>query len=171
MKIRLMHSVYEENLYHAFQVGFYYDEDHSQDTWSDAKLIVGGNYEQDIIKLLTPLESFKTYKGKSFLSIPNIHPTIKAKFIRYMVEQHSHRDIEFRIVFNDDSVLNECRLMVAEGLIDKDNLIIFFIDSDDDCFEITCDKKGELSEWPKEFFDLQHNQIIEIITLRQEEGK
>lgn len=64
---------------------------------------------------------------------------------------------------HSESMFTRLRLRVKQGVIDKNRVHIYWFEKDMNFQEIKIDKNGELDYWPKNFFDQQYNDLMELI--------
>ncbi len=71
---------------------------------------------------------------------------------------------------HSDHIINSIRVAVNEGLIDKNDVNLSYFtkvttkeEQYTEIAEIKVDKRGELSEYPKDFLDEWNNQLLKLV--------
>lgn len=111
-------------------------------------------------------------KKRSVIFIENpeahLHPQAQAKLME-MICEYATKGIQFMIETHSEHIVNSARLfgLQAEKPIKNDNISIHFFDEHFNVYEIKIEKNGLIKNWPSGFFDLEKQQLMEILRLSQ----
>lgn len=105
-----------------------------------------------------------------------LHPKLQVEFIETLLRdvyvndkfsKHFYKDDIIFIITNSDHIINRCRVAKKESEIENLEIQFFpFYEPDAKAkhfIEIKVDKKGELSEYPKDFMEEWGNQLFKLI--------
>ncbi len=87
----------------------------------------------------------------------HIHPRGQS-YLGRLIALTAQSGVQVIVETHSDHVINGMRIMPRLGLVDSENISIYQVFSGEEHSEvekITVDSQGELSEWPKDFFDQQ----------------
>ena len=70
-----------------------------------------------------------------------------------------------RVIVANESVVNEVRCLVKEGLYNYEDVQFFFTNSDDESFVILINEHGRLDRWWPGFCDVFDNHLNRLIDL------
>jgi predicted ATPase len=123
---------------------------------SSSLLDVGFGISQFLPIIVTDLQL--PHKSTLFLSQPEIHlhPSVQADFSNYIVDQVNEKEKRYIIETHSEYILNRIRLLLIEGKIKEDNVKIYHFINDKEgtkIYEIKINKKGQILNAPKDFFD------------------
>ena len=96
----------------------------------------------------------------------HLHPLAQARLME-MLSKVAMNGIQVNIETHSDHVLNSIRLycLKEELEIKNKNVSIYFFDEAFNVFSLEMDSNGQIANWPKGFFDLQEQQLMEILKL------
>lgn len=99
----------------------------------------------------------------------HIHPRGQAELGK-LIGLAAESGAQIFIETHSDHILNGIRVAVKKGLIQKENVGIFYFEKENldneqysKISNIKIDKNGELSEYPKDFLDEWNSQLLELI--------
>lgn len=105
-----------------------------------------------------------------------LHPKLHVKFVEDLLRdsyvnekfsKHFYQDDTIFIITNSDHIINRCRVAKKEKEINELEIQFFPFDKNDykgkNYIEIKTDKKGALSEYPKDFMDEWRNQLLKLL--------
>lgn len=98
----------------------------------------------------------------------HLHPKAQANLME-MICEFATKGIQFMIETHSEHIVNSARLfsLQEEKPITNDNISIHFFDEYFNVFEIKIEKNGLIRNWPTGFFDLEKQQLMEILQLSQ----
>ena len=98
----------------------------------------------------------------------HLHPKAQAKLME-MICEYTTKEIQFMIETHSEHIVNSARLysLQPEKTIINDNISVHFFDEDFNVSEIKIEKNGLIKNWPSGFFDLERQQLMEILQLSQ----
>jgi predicted ATPase len=111
----------------------------------------------------------------SYLVIENpeahLHPSAQSKIGRFLAMVAS-AGVNVIVETHSDHVLNGIQISVVKGEISYENVVVNFFSQKDDenqphIDSISINKMGELSMWPKGFFDQTQRDFAELFKLRK----
>ena len=114
-------------------------------------------------------------KKGSFMIVENpeahLHPAAQSKIGRFLAIV-ANAGVNVIIETHSDHVINGIQVSCAKNEIDHGNVIINFFSQNNNSLQpeiesITINKKGELSNWPKGFFDQTQIDFAELFNLRK----
>ncbi len=85
------------------------------------------------------------------------HPTVQVEKMKELLLI----DKNYLIISNSDHVINIIRVMVKEKYISSTDVIIYHINDEIDKIEI--DRKGELSEYPRNFLNVWSDLLLKLL--------
>ena len=96
----------------------------------------------------------------------HLHPLAQARLMELLAKV-AMNDIQVNIETHSDHILNSVRLycLKEEMTIKNNNVSIYFFDEEFNVFALEMDANGQIPKWPKGFFDLQEQQLMEILKL------
>ncbi len=112
-----------------------------------------------------------TMKKDSVLIIENpeahLHPFSQSRMGRFLAHV-SEMGVQVIIETHSDHIINGCRLQLASDMESDSAKIIFFFREEKDYIheDIFLDKNGELSDWPRKFFDQNQHDLKELLQLK-----
>ena len=96
----------------------------------------------------------------------HLHPGAQSRLARFLIQNAVKRGFQLIIESHSDHVVNGMRIAAKEGEINSSNCLIDYFYSEDGAIEvrqITCDKKGTLSDYPDDFLDEWTRQLLKLI--------
>ncbi|GIM54037.1 DUF3696 domain-containing protein [Capnocytophaga cynodegmi] len=112
-------------------------------------------------------------KKDRFVIIENpeahLHPSAQSK-MGYFLGVMANSGLRIIIETHSDHIINGVQIAVVKKKINHDKVIINYFEKDTDQLKInpiSTNDKGELSEWPKGFFDQTQIDFSELIKLRK----
>lgn len=98
----------------------------------------------------------------------HLHPKAQAKLME-MICEFAAKGIQFMIETHSEHIVNSARLysLQTDKPITNDNISIHFFDDYFNVYEIKIEKNGLIKNWPSGFFDLEKQQLMEILKLSQ----
>jgi predicted ATPase len=98
----------------------------------------------------------------------HLHPKAQANLME-MICEYAMKGIQFMIETHSEHIVNSARLFSLQNdkLINNDNISIHFFDEHFNVYEIKIEKNGLIKNWPAGFFDLEKQQLMEILQLSQ----
>ena len=108
--------------------------------------------------------------GVIFIENPeaHLHPKAQANLME-MICEFATKGIQFMIETHSEHIVNSARLysLQEEKPITNENISIHFFDEHFNVYEIKIEKNGLIRNWPTGFFDLEKQQLMEILQLSQ----
>ncbi len=114
-------------------------------------------------------------KKGSFMIVENpeahLHPAAQSKIGRFLAIV-ANAGVNVIIETHSDHVINGIQVACAKNEIEHNSVIIDFFSQNDNSIQpeiesITINRKGELSNWPKGFFDQTQIDFAELFNLRK----
>lgn len=112
-------------------------------------------------------------KKDRFIIVENpeahLHPSAQSK-IGYFLGIMANSGLRIIIETHSDHIINGVQIAVAKKKINYDKVVINYFEKDTEqpkVISISTNAKGELSEWPKGFFDQTQIDFSELIKLRK----
>lgn len=98
----------------------------------------------------------------------HLHPKAQANLME-MICEYAAKGIQFMIETHSEHIVNSARLyaLQTDKPITNDNISIHFFDEYFNVYEIKIEKNGLIKNWPSGFFDLEKQQLMEILQLSQ----
>lgn len=98
----------------------------------------------------------------------HLHPKAQANLME-MICEYATSGIQFMIETHSEHIVNSARLfgLQTDKPITNDNISIHFFDEHFNVYEIKIEKNGLIRNWPAGFFDLEKQQLMEILRLSQ----
>ena len=98
----------------------------------------------------------------------HLHPKAQANLME-MICEYATKGIQFMIETHSEHIVNSARLfsLQSDKPIINDNISIHFFDEHFNVYEIKIEKNGLIKNWPAGFFDLEKQQLMEILQLSQ----
>ena len=98
----------------------------------------------------------------------HLHPGAQSRIMEFLIEQSISRDLQLIIETHSDHVVNGMRISIKKGkLKPTDSIIQHFAYADKGIAPvitcITCDSKGNLSDYPEDFQDEWTAQMLELV--------
>lgn len=98
----------------------------------------------------------------------HLHPRAQSRIMEFLVEQALKKNLQLIIETHSDHVVNGMRISMKKGVIrPTDGIIQHFAyengNVDPAITEISCDKEGNLSEYPDDFMDEWTAQMMELV--------
>ena len=108
-------------------------------------------------------------KGSLFVENPeaHLHPKAQSRLMEMLCKELGHNDVQVFIETHSEHIINSVRvnaLREACPMLFSD-VSIYFFDKDYTCVEIQMDSDGQITNWPKGFFDQQELDLSEILKL------
>lgn len=108
----------------------------------------------------------------------HLHPSAQSKIGQFLAVI-AQSGVNVIVETHSDHVINGMQLATAKHIISKEYVSINFFGKDESrkenrqplISEITINEKGELSRWPKGFFDQTQMDYIELLDLRRRDEK
>lgn len=109
-------------------------------------------------------------KGKTaFVEYPEtgLHPAEQTGMMTCLTHHANDNIDQLFILTHSDHVLNALRVLIAEGKVDRYDVVITWLQCVNKLkynrVTIEIDNRGEFSEYPKDFFDEYNNQLMKLI--------
>ncbi len=98
----------------------------------------------------------------------HLHPKAQANLME-MICEYAAKGIQFMIETHSEHIVNSARLFAlqTDKPITNDNISIHFFDEHFNVYEIKIEKNGLIKNWPSGFFDLEKQQLMQILQLSQ----
>lgn len=122
-------------------------------------------------------------KPNAFMIIENpeahLHPSAQSKIGEFLAIIAAS-GVNVIVETHSDHVINGIQIATAKGKISKDSITINYLNKTSDVSgrntqpevsELTINEKGELSHWPKGFFDQTQIDFVELLRLRRQYEK
>lgn len=98
----------------------------------------------------------------------HLHPRAQSRIMEFLIDQSKRKDLQLIIETHSDHVVNGMRISMKKGLLNTDESIVqHFAYTDQKSSPvitcITCDAKGNLSDYPEDFQDEWTAQMLELI--------
>lgn len=98
----------------------------------------------------------------------HLHPGAQSRIMEFLIEQSTTRDLQLIIETHSDHVVNGMRISMKKGtLMPSDSIIQHFAYTENGIApvitRITCDSKGNLSDYPVDFQDEWTAQMLELV--------
>lgn len=96
----------------------------------------------------------------------HLHPLAQARLMELLSILAMH-GVQVNIETHSEHILNSIRLycLQDEKEIANKNVSIYFFSEDFQVYPLDIDDKGQIANWPRGFFDLQEQQLMEILKL------
>lgn len=85
----------------------------------------------------------------------DLHPSIQANFANYLVKQIKNRNKQYIIETHSEYLLNRIRLLIATGLLNEDDVNVYYFENDGNkstTTQVYFKKNGEIVDAPDNFF-------------------
>ncbi len=107
-------------------------------------------------------------KEGSLLIVENpeahLHPSAQSRIMNFLIKISKEKNLQLMIETHSDHVVNGMRIAIKKSVIDADDAhILHFSDSENIVSVITCNKEGELSEYPEDFMDEWTSQLLDLV--------
>ena len=98
----------------------------------------------------------------------HLHPGAQSRIMEFLIEQSIKRDLQLIIETHSDHVVNGMRISMKKGVLKPaDSIIQHFAYMENgtapEITRITCDSKGNLSDYPEDFQDEWTAQMLELV--------
>lgn len=98
----------------------------------------------------------------------HLHPRAQSRIMEFLIEQSKVKDLQLIIETHSDHVVNGMRISMKRGLLEPaDSIIQHFAYTENgfvpEITRITCDSKGNLSDYPEDFQDEWTAQMLELV--------
>ena len=98
----------------------------------------------------------------------HLHPGAQSRIMEFLIEQSTQRDLQLIIETHSDHVVNGMRISMKRGVLKPaDGIIQHFAYTENGLApkitRITCDSKGNLSDYPEDFQDEWTAQMLELV--------
>lgn len=98
----------------------------------------------------------------------HLHPGAQSRIMEFLIEQSIKRDLQLIIETHSDHVVNGMRISMKKGVLKPaDSIIQHFAYMENgtapEITRITCDSKGNLSDYPEDFQDEWTVQMLELV--------
>lgn len=98
----------------------------------------------------------------------HLHPGAQSRIMEFLIEQSINRNLQLIIETHSDHVVNGMRISMKKGVLKpSDSVIQHFAYTENglapEITRITCDSKGNLSDYPDDFQDEWTMQMLELI--------
>lgn len=98
----------------------------------------------------------------------HLHPRAQSRIMEFLIDQSIRKDLQLIIETHSDHVVNGMRISMKKGLLNTDESIVQHFAYTDQISSpvitrITCDAKGNLSDYPEDFQDEWTAQMMELI--------
>lgn len=98
----------------------------------------------------------------------HLHPRAQSRIMEFLIEQSIQRDLQLIIETHSDHVVNGMRISMKRGVLKPaDGIIQHFAYTENglvpEITRITCDSKGNLSDYPDDFQDEWTAQMLELV--------
>lgn len=98
----------------------------------------------------------------------HLHPGAQSRIMEFLIEQSIARDLQLIIETHSDHVVNGMRISMKKGVLKPaDSIIQHFAYTENgtapEITRITCDSKGNLSDYPEDFQDEWTAQMLELV--------
>lgn len=107
--------------------------------------------------------------GSLFIENPeaHLHPKAQSRLMEMLCQELSGKNVQIFIETHSEHIINGVRLNALRTTcpMKNDDVRMYFFDKDYSCFDITMDSDGQMSNWPKGFFDQQEVDLSEILKL------
>ena len=108
-------------------------------------------------------------RGSLFIENPeaHLHPKAQSRLMEMLCCELGHGDVQIFIETHSEHIINSVRVnaLREKCLMQCDDVSVYFFDKDFSCVEIHLDSDGQISNWPKGFFDQQELDLSEILKL------
>ncbi len=160
----------------------YDDKTHSarievQNSYSKGNPIVPTNTGFGISYVLPIIVSGLIAKKNRLLIVENpeahLHPSAQSKMGEFL-SIIANSGVKVIVETHSDHILNGIQLACAKNKIDNNKVTINYFDKVDDSIQpqinsISINQRGELSDWPKGFFDQSQKDFSELFKIRRNE--
>ena len=98
----------------------------------------------------------------------HLHPSAQSRILEFLVQQALDKDLQLIIETHSDHVVNGLRISMKKGVLQSEDGIIQHFSCDNETItpvitEITCDKNGNLSDYPSDFMDEWTAQMMQLV--------
>ena len=108
-------------------------------------------------------------KGSLFIENPeaHLHPKAQSRLMEMLCTEMGSKNVQIFIETHSEHIINGIRLnaLKPECHIHNSDVSLFFFDRDYSCIDITMDSDGQMSSWPRGFFDQQEVDLTEILKM------
>ena len=96
----------------------------------------------------------------------HLHPLAQARLME-LLTRLAMTEVQVHIETHSEHIINSTRLycLQEDKNITQKNISIYFFDELFKVHELKIDNKGQIPEWPAGFFDLQEQQLMQILQL------
>ncbi|WP_099290753.1 MULTISPECIES: DUF3696 domain-containing protein [unclassified Butyricimonas] len=96
----------------------------------------------------------------------HLHPSAQARLME-LLSLLAMNGVQVNIETHSEHILNSVRLycLQEEKSVTQDHVSIYFFDEEFRVYPLNIDSNGQIANWPKGFFDLQEQQLLEILQL------
>jgi len=96
-----------------------------------------------------------------------LHPAAHGSLAQRFVESLEDKNKSYLIEAHSENLVLRMRRLIAEGLLNKDDLGVYYVHFDEYTKEsslqlIDVDEEGEVSWWPEGIFSESLNEVIQI---------
>lgn len=107
--------------------------------------------------------------GSLFIENPeaHLHPKAQSRLMEMLCKELGGKNVQIFIETHSEHIINGVRLNALRTTCPMQNgdVSMYFFDKDYSCIDITMDSDGQMSNWPKGFFDQQEVDLTEILKL------
>lgn len=148
-------------------------------TYSDTEPLNPNNIGFGISYVLPIIVSGLVANEGSMLIVENpeahLHPSGQSKIGQFLA-QMAASGVQVLIETHSEHVINGIRIAILKNKISNDSVSANFFSMDKksktpDIENISFDKKGKLSQWPRGFFDQEENDLAEIFQRSKNDSK
>ncbi len=112
-------------------------------------------------------------KGCLFIENPeaHLHPKAQSRLMEMLCKELGHdsdnKNVQVFIETHSEHIINGVRVNALRDscAMCPEDVSLYFFDKDFSCMEIRLDSDGQISNWPKGFFDQQELDLSEILQL------
>lgn len=107
--------------------------------------------------------------GSLFIENPeaHLHPKAQSRLVEMLCQELSGKGVQVFIETHSEHIINGMRLNALRAAcpMKYSDVSMYFFDKDYSCTDISMDQDGQMSNWPKGFFDQQEEDLSEILKL------
>lgn len=107
--------------------------------------------------------------GSLFIENPeaHLHPKAQSRLMEMLCQELGRKNVQIFIETHSEHIINGVRLNALKAAcpINNNDVSFYFFDKDYSCLEIIMDSDGQMSNWPKGFFDQQEVDLSQILKL------